>query len=70
MPDASALANAGALTFLRVAVFVSLSSGVVGVGSLVLGCFVLVRETRLAVFTITEDAETLGKRLGNDSQIG
>jgi hypothetical protein len=55
---------------LRVAVYVSMASGIVGVASLVIGCFVLVRETRLAVYTISEDAQTLTKRLGNDSQVG
>jgi len=40
---------------LGVAMFVSLGAGVLGVGSLVFGCIVLVRETRLAVFTISEE---------------
>ena len=55
---------------LRIAVYASMFAGIVGVGSLVVGCLVLVRETRLAVFTISEDSQTLTKRLGDDSQIG
>lgn len=55
---------------LKIAVYVSMAAGIVGVVSLVVGCFVLVRETRLAVYTISEDAQTLTKRLGDDSQIG
>jgi hypothetical protein len=44
---------------LRVAIFASLIAGVVGVGSLVVGSVVLVRETRLAVFSISEEAKLL-----------
>jgi hypothetical protein len=64
------IANAGGGTALRIAVYVSMGAGIVGVGALVFGCFVLVRETRLAVYTISEDAQTLSQRLGNDSQVG
>jgi len=55
---------------LRAAVYVSMGAGIVGVASLVIGCFVLVQETRLAVYTISEDAQTLTKKLGDESQIG
>jgi hypothetical protein len=44
---------------MRVATFASLGSGVLGVGSLVVGCIVLVRETRLAVFSISEETKLL-----------
>jgi hypothetical protein len=40
---------------LQIATIVSLGAGILGVGSLVYGCIVLVRETRLAVFTISEE---------------
>jgi len=39
------------------AMAVSLGAGVLGVGSLVYGCIVLVRETRLAVFSIVEETK-------------
>lgn len=66
---AAAASSANAIV-LAVAVYVSLAAGIVGVASLVAGCFVLVRETRLAVYTISEDAQTLTKRLGDESEIG
>jgi hypothetical protein len=40
---------------LQIATVASLAAGVLGVGSLVYGCIMLVRETRLAVFTISEE---------------
>jgi hypothetical protein len=66
----AAAANSANGLVLRIAVYVSMLAGIVGVASLVLGCLVLVRETRLAVFTISEDSQTLTKQLGNDSQVG
>ncbi len=47
---------------LRVFVAVSTFAGVIGVGSLVFGCTVLVRETRLAVYSISEEARILSER--------
>jgi Protein of unknown function (DUF2721) len=44
------------------AIVVSLLAGVLGVGSLVAGCAVLVRETRLAVVSISEDTKLLSDR--------
>jgi hypothetical protein len=43
----------------RIATVASLASGVLGVGSLVVGCVILVRETRLAVFSISEETRLL-----------
>jgi hypothetical protein len=56
------VANATSGLVLRAFVFISTAAGVVGVGSLVFGCTVLVRETRLAVYSITEEANILGER--------
>lgn len=47
---------------LGVATAVSLSAGIMGVGSLVYGCIVLVRETRLAVFSISEETRIIEER--------
>ena len=44
---------------MRIATVASLASGVLGVGSLVVGCVILVRETRLAVFSISEETRLL-----------
>jgi hypothetical protein len=66
----AAAANSPHSLVFEIAVWVSLVAGVVGVTSMVWGCSVLVRETRLAVYTISEDFQTLSKRLGNDSQAG
>lgn len=46
----------------RVAVWVALITGVVGVGSLVFGCTLLLTETRLAVLNVTEEADLLRER--------
>jgi len=46
----------------RAAIVASLLSGIVGVGSLVYGCAILVRETRLAVVSISEDTRLLSER--------
>jgi len=43
----------------RIATVASLGSGVLGVGSLVFGCVILVRETRLAVLSISEETRLL-----------
>jgi hypothetical protein len=40
----------------------SLVAGIIGVGSLVAGCAVLVRETRLAVVSISEETKLLSER--------
>jgi hypothetical protein len=47
---------------LTACIYTSLAAGSVGVGSLVLGCVQLVRETRLAAFSITEEAALLRER--------
>ncbi|HEX4336047.1 MAG TPA: DUF2721 domain-containing protein [Polyangiaceae bacterium] len=47
---------------LSVAMFVSLASGIVGVGSLVYGCVILVRETRIAVYSIVEETKFIEQR--------
>lgn len=47
---------------LSIATIVSLAAGILGVGSLVYGCIVLVRETRLAVFTISEETRFIETR--------
>jgi Protein of unknown function (DUF2721) len=51
---------------LRTATVVSLAAGVLGVGSLVYGCIVLVRETRLAVFTISEETRFIEEQRVTD----
>lgn len=54
----------------RAAIAISAVLGVMGVGGLVLGCVVLVRETRIAVTNISEEAQLLRKRYGVDRLIG
>ena len=46
----------------RVSLGLALTTGVVGVGSLVVGCTLLVTETRLAVLNVTEEADILRER--------
>jgi Protein of unknown function (DUF2721) len=44
------------------AAIIGLAAGIFAVGSLVWGCIVMVRETRLAVHNLTEDAELARER--------
>ena len=46
----------------RVALWLALVTGVVGVTSLVLGCSLLVQETRLALINVTEEADYIRTR--------
>lgn len=55
-------ASSSSQVALAVCIYTSLAAGSVGVGSLVLGCIQLVHETRLAAFSITEEAALLRER--------
>jgi hypothetical protein len=57
----SALGLTGAA---RIAATAALAVGVFGVGNLILGCVVLVRDSRLAITTLAEDAELLRAESG------
>ena len=46
----------------RIALWVALVTGIVGVSGLVLGCSLLVQETRLALLNVTEEAEYIRTR--------
>jgi hypothetical protein len=54
---------------LRIATVISLGAGVLGVGSLVYGCIMLVRETRLAVFTISEETRFIEEQRVTDQPL-
>jgi hypothetical protein len=49
----------------RVTLFLALITGGIGVGSLVVGCSLLVGETRLALLNVTEEADAVRARFQN-----
>lgn len=56
------LASSAHQSIFRAAQFLALISGFVGVGGLIFGCSLLVHETRLAVFNVSEEAALLRER--------
>jgi hypothetical protein len=56
----AALSGLGATVPARVTAAVALAVGVFGVGNLLFGCVLLVRDTRLAIASLAEDADAEG----------
>jgi hypothetical protein len=58
----AALAGSSHHILFHIALGIAVAAGVIGVGGLVIGCAVLVRETRLAVVNLTEEASFIQER--------
>jgi hypothetical protein len=61
----ASLATSAHHLIFRVALILALITGVIGVGSLVVGCFMLVHETRLALLNVTEEARVVRARFAD-----